>query len=149
MNTLTILEIGAAVDAAFETTLAQSSAQRVLPQQIGDNATLRTDVYAGPKGTGFVVVATVDLKWRKLVISKQHGLETWRDRPAPEMSQLITECQRARAARYEAEASVYDLADAETKVASTDSAVQAEGAAQKVAVLAKRLEIKAAIPKPQ
>ena len=43
--------------------------------------------------------------------------------------------------------SVYDLADAETKLASPDSAVQAAGAAQKAAALAKRLAIKAQFPK--
>lgn len=149
MMILTLREINAAVDAAYKTTLSQPSPQRVSSRQIGDNATLRTDVYLGPKGSGFVVVATVDIRWRRLVISKQHGPETWREHPAPEMTQLVAECQRARAARYEAEASVYDLADAETKIASLDPAVQAEGAAQKVAVMAKRLEIKAAIPKPQ
>jgi len=62
--------------------------------------------------------------------------------------QVLIECQQARAKRYEAEASVYDLADAETKLASTDAGVQADGAAQKSAVLSKRLQIKRDIPKP-
>jgi len=149
MSTLTLSQISAAVDAAFQTTLALAQPQRVAPQTIGDNATLRTDLYTGPKGTGFVVAAVVDLKWRKLVIAKQHGPETGREQPTPSLTSLLKECQKARAARYEAEASVYDLADAETKLASTDPAVQAEGAAQKAAVLAKRLAIKTALPKPQ
>jgi len=63
--------------------------------------------------------------------------------------QALDQCRAARAARYDAEASTFDLADAETKMASPDPAVQAEGAAQKAAVLAKRLQIKAEIPKPQ
>ena len=53
---------------------------------------------------------------------------------------------RKRSARYEAEASVYDLADAETKLASPDPAMQAEGAAQKAAVLAQRIQIKLDLP---
>ena len=64
-------------------------------------------------------------------------------------TKALLECRAKRAARYEAEASVYDLADAETKLASSDPAEQAEGAAQKAAVLAKRLQIKAEIPKPE
>ena len=70
-------------------------------------------------------------------------------RAAIAKQQAIDECRAARAARYDAEASVFDLADAETKMASPDPAEQAAGVAQKAAVLAKRLQIKAAIPKPQ
>ncbi|MEI7957898.1 MAG: hypothetical protein WCI40_02220 [Verrucomicrobiota bacterium] len=148
MNTLTLSQINAAVDAAFQTALALAQPQRIAPQAIGDNATLRTDVYTGPKGSGFVVVAVVDLKWRKLTVAKQHGPEAGREQPVPTIASLSQECQKARAARYDAEASVYDLADAETKLASSDPAVQAEGAAQKADALAKRLTIKAEIPKP-
>ena len=54
----------------------------------------------------------------------------------------------ARATRYEAEASIYEFVDAETKLASPDPAVQAEGAAQRARVLARRLQIKAELPKP-
>ena len=149
MNTLTLSQIVAAVDAAFQTALALPQPQRIAPQSVGDNATLRTDVYTGPKGSGLVVVATVTLPWRKLLIAKQHGPETERERPLPTLASLLMECQAARAKRYAAEASVYDLVDAETKTASTDPTVQAEGSAQKTAVLVKRLEIKAEIPKPQ
>jgi len=63
-------------------------------------------------------------------------------------TELTEKIIAARAARYEAEASVYDLADAETKLSSPDPAVQAAGAAQKAAVLAQRLQIKADLPKP-
>ena len=45
--------------------------------------------------------------------------------------------------------SVYDLADAETKLASPDPAIQAAGSAQQAAVLAKRLAIKTQYPKPE
>lgn len=69
-------------------------------------------------------------------------------RPEITKQQALDQCRAARAARYDAEASVYDLADAETKMASPDPAEQAAGVAQKAAVLAKRLAIKAAIPKP-
>jgi len=149
MDTLTLVQINAAVDAAFGAALAQPTPLKIASYSIGTNATLRTDVYTGQQGAGFVVVAMVNLPWRKLVIAKQHGPETWREQPAPTLASLLVECQEQRAIRYEREASVFDLADAETKLASTDSAIQAEGAAQKAAVLAKRLEIKAAIPKPQ
>ena len=63
--------------------------------------------------------------------------------------QAVDQCRASRAARYDAEASVYDLADAETKIASPDPAEQASGVAQKAAVLARRLQIKAEIPKPE
>ena len=149
MNTLTLSQIVTAVDAAFQTTLALPQPQRIAAEAIGDNTLLRTDVYTGRQGTGFVVVAVVDLKWRKLTVAKQHGPETWREQPAPTLASLLQECQKARAARYEAEASIYDLADAETKLASSDPAVQTGGAAQKLDMLAKRLAIKYEIPKPQ
>jgi hypothetical protein len=77
------------VDAAYQTTLAQTPPQKVAAQAIGDNATLRTDVYAGPKGTGVVVAATVDLKWRKLSIAKQHGPEAQREQPAPPLASIL------------------------------------------------------------
>ncbi len=149
MNTLNLTQIIAAVDAAFQATLALPQPQRVAPHAVGDNVTLRTDVYTCKKGAGFVVAAVVALPWRKLVIAKQHGPETRREQPAPTLACLVKECQEARAKRYDAEASVFDLADAETKLASPDPVVQAEGAAQKAAVLAKRLQIKSEIPKPQ
>lgn len=149
MDNLTLSEIIAAVDAAYQTALAQSPAQQVASHDIGSNARLRTDLYAGSQGSGFVVVATVNLHYRALVIAKQHGPETWREHASPTLAGLVAECQQARAQRYEAQASVYDLADAETKLASTDPSVQAEGAAQKASVLATRLTIKGALPKPQ
>ena len=148
MSNLSLSEINAAVDAAYATALAPSSVVCFSIQPIGDNATLRTDLYAGTGGSGFVVTATVDLKFRKLIIARQHGPETWREQALPSLASLVAECQQARAKRYEAEASVYDLADAETKRASTDATVQAEGTTQKNAVLAQRLQIKSEIPKP-
>ena len=147
MAQLTLSQIVAAMDAAFQAAL--SNPQKVAAQPIGDNAILRTDIYTGPKGSGFAVSAVVDLKWRKLVIARQHGPETWREAPAPTLESLVEECQKLRAEAYESQGSVYDLTDAETKLASSDPAVQAEGAEQKAAVLAKRLEIKSGIPKPQ
>lgn len=149
MNTLTLAQINAAVDAAFQTTLALPQPQRIAPKAISDNAILRTDLYTGPRGSGFVVVAVVDLPWRKLTIAKQHGVESGRNLPCPSPVALLRECQAARAKRYAAEASVYELADAESKLASPDPSLQAEGAAQKSAVLARRLAIKAEIPKPE
>ena len=81
MDKLTLAQINDAVIAAFQTTLALPQPQRVAAQPIGTNATLRTDCYSGPKGTGFAVVATVDLGWRTLAIVKQHGPESWRELP--------------------------------------------------------------------
>ncbi|MCX6968481.1 MAG: hypothetical protein NTZ46_12040 [Verrucomicrobia bacterium] len=147
MNTLTLTQVQAAVDSAYQAALAMP--QRVATQSIGANATLRTDLYTGPCGSGFIVVATVDLAWRKLVIARQHGPEAGRDQPAPTRASLLKECQEARAKRYQDGASVFDLADAETKLASFDPAMQAEGAAQKAQVLALRMQIKTAIPKPE
>ena len=141
--------MSAAVDAAFQTTLGLPTPARVAPANIADNATLRTDVYTGPKGSGFVVAAVMDLGWRKLTISRQHGPETPREQPAPPLESLFSECQKARAKRYGTEASVYDLADAETKLSSPDHTVQSEGATQKSTMLARRLQIKAEIPKPE
>ena len=149
MANLNMTQILAAVDAAFQTSLALPQPQRIAAQSIGDNATLRTDVYTGPRGSGFVVAATVDLGWRRLAITKQHGPETHREQPAPTLESLLAECQKARAKRYEAEASVYDLADAETKLASPDPSAQAEGSTQKAAALARRLQIKMEIQKPE
>lgn len=146
---LTLTQVNLALVAAFQTALALLNPAAVISQWIGSNATLRTDVYAGPQGSGFVVVATVDLGWRKLTISKQHGPEVWREQPSPSLASLTAECQKERARRYDSEASIFDLADAETKMSSLDTQIQNAGAAQKVAVLAKRLAIKAAVPKPQ
>jgi len=148
MNPLTLTQISAAVEAAFQTTLALATPAPVAPRSLDDKTTLRTDIYTGPHGSGFIVSAVLDLGWRKLVVSKQHGPETHREAPMPTYASLLKECQEARAKRYDAEASVFDLADAETKLASSDPVIEAAGAVQKSAILAKRLEIKAAIPKP-
>ena len=79
LTSLTLAQILAAVDAAFAAALAQTPPQKVAAHQIGTNASLRTDLYAGPQGSGFLVVATVDLGWRSLVITRQHGPETGRE----------------------------------------------------------------------
>ena len=149
MDNITLTQISAEVDAAYAVALAQTPPQKVVTQQIGANATLRTDLYTGPQGSGFLVVATVDLGWRSLVITRQHGPETGREQPAPTLAALVLECQEERARRYNAEASVYDLADAETKLASPDPAIEAAGAVQKSSILARRLQFKAEVPKPQ
>ena len=117
MSTLTISQISAAVDAAFATAKATwdaHSANASKPalarssQQIADNATLRVDLYAGPRGAGFIVTAVVKLPWRTMTISRQNGAETHREQSTPTLDALAKECQAARAKRYEAEASVYD-----------------------------------------
>jgi len=53
-----------------------------------------------------------------------------------------------RAARYEAEASIYDIIDAEAKMASPSAAVRESGEQEKAALLARRLKIKEELPKP-
>ena len=53
-----------------------------------------------------------------------------------------------RALRYEAEAPVHDFVDAESKMASPDAEVRESGRLQKEALLARRLQIKAELPKP-
>ena len=148
MDSLSLSQINAALDAAFQAALAAPQPQRADVHSIGTNATLRTDIYSGAAGSGFLVTATVELGWRTLSIVRQHGPETWRELPSPTLERLVEECQKQRATRYASEASVYDLADAETKLASPEASVQAEGAAQKAAVLARRLEIKSELPKP-
>jgi hypothetical protein len=55
----------------------------------------------------------------------------------------------ARAKRYDAEAPIVELADAEAKLLSTDPTLRIQGEAQKAAWAAKRLQIKSEIPKPQ
>lgn len=77
MNTLTLSQIDAAVDAAFQTALA--APQRIAPQQIGDGCNLRTDVYVGPRGSGFAVVAQIKIGQRTIARVRQHGPETWRE----------------------------------------------------------------------
>ena len=79
MNTLTLSQIGAVADAAFQTTLALPQ-QRVVPQAIGDNVTLRTDIYVGPFGSGFAVVAQIKIGERIIIRVRQHGPETARER---------------------------------------------------------------------
>ena len=150
MANLTLSQISAAVDAAYQTTLALPQPQRVALQQIADNCTLRTDVYNGPKGSGFIVAATVDLKWRKLMISKQHGPETQWEQPAPALEILLKWCDEKRAAAYESRGcSTKDFVDAVTKESSTDPTEQTAGTAQRLAVLAARLQVKSDFPKPQ
>ena len=149
MSTLTLSQISAAVEAAYQTTLALTTPKTVAAQAIGDNATLKTDVYTGPRGTGFVVSATMDLTWRKLTISRQHGPETWREQSAPTLASLLTECAAKRAAAYESrECSDKDYVDAITKKSSSDATVQADGTAQEAAVLAARLKVKTDFPIP-
>ena len=99
---LKLTEINAAVDAAFNAAVA--APQRVAPQVLGENATLRTDVYTGPRGAGFAVAAMVDLGWRKLEIARQHGPEMHREQPAPTLEALVAECEAKRQERYRAEA---------------------------------------------
>jgi hypothetical protein len=149
MSTLNLSQISAAVDAAYQTTLALAAPVKVAAQAIGDNATLRTDVYTGPKGAGFFVAATVDLKWRKLVIAKQHGPETQREQRAPTLASLLAECAAKRAAAYDSRGcSDKDYVDAITKMSSADPATKTAGAAQETAVLAARLQVKLDFPKP-
>jgi len=90
MNTLNMTPIKAAVAPAFQSALAtftahaadaaQPALQRVAAQQIGEGCTLRTDVYAGPHGSGFAVVAMIKIGSRIITRVRQHSPETWRER---------------------------------------------------------------------
>lgn len=76
---LTHPQIQAAIDTAFASTPVPPV--RVYVVNIGDNCTLQTDVYSGLKGSGFQIVATIDRGYDKLQIVRQHGPETWREKP--------------------------------------------------------------------
>ena len=155
MNTLNLTQINAAVDAAFASALAtwnahasdatQPALQHSTAQTIGDGVTLRTDVYTGPKGAGFAVVAGIDIHWRTVQIVKQHGPETHRDAPAPTVAALVTECRKLREAAYPPQA---DFLDAKVKQSSTNEVIAAAGLAQEHTYLAACLAVKAKYPKP-
>lgn len=148
MASFTLQQVTAAVDAAFQTAAQQNPVQSAAPRAIADNATIRTDVYSGPKGLGFAVTAVLDLHYRKLVITRQSGPEPLRERPAPSLASLLAECDARRAAAYDARGcSTRDYVDAVTKQASSDPAMKAEGEAQLAAVLAARLQVKTDFPK--
>lgn len=142
MNKLTLEQIRAAVDAAFQTALPAPARSCYA---IGTNAILRTDTYCGPKGKGFAVVAVVDLGWRKLVIARQHGPETWREQLAPTLDALVQECRELREKAYPPQA---DYLDAQVKQSSIDEAIAALGLAQEHAYKAACLAVKAKYPKP-
>ncbi len=155
MSTLTITQINAAVDAAFATALttwnahaadaAQPALQRSPAQTIGDGVTLRTDVYTGPRGAGFAVVAGIAIHWRTVQVVKQHGPETHRDAPAPTVAELVAECRKRREAAYPPQA---DYMDAKAKQSSPDEGIAAAGLAQEHTYLAACLSVKAKFPKP-
>ena len=146
MNKLTLSQISAAVDAAFAATLALPAPVKVPVANLGDNATLRTDVYTGKRGSGFAVTAVMDLGWRKLVICKQHGPEVFREQPAPTLASLKAECLDMRAKSYPP---MQDYLDAIVKQSDTDPAIVAIGAAQEATYKADCLAVKAKYPKPE
>lgn len=147
---LTLSQVSEAVHNAFQATLALPKPQTAPAIAIGENATLRTDVYTGPEGSGFAVTALLDLGWRKLAIVMQQGPETHRDHPAPPIDDLLKECTAKRAEAYEVrKCSDKDYVDAITKQFSTDTIIKAAGNAQLAAVLTARLQIKIDFPKPQ
>ena len=76
---LSISEILAAMAGAYEAALADPAPVRNI--QIGEGVTLRTDVYRGPRGDGFQVVATVDRGYDTLTICRQRGPEIEREKP--------------------------------------------------------------------
>ena len=80
MTTLQI--ISAAVDAEFAAQLISAQHKDSAPISGVANATLRADTYNSPNGTGFAVVATIPAGSTSVSIVKQHGPETFRERPA-------------------------------------------------------------------
>ena len=94
MNILTASQVCAAVDAAVASTLALEKPVRVATAPLSDNCTIRTDVYVGPKGSGFIVTATLDLGYCTIMTCKQHGPETWRERPFPNSATLLGMLQK-------------------------------------------------------
>ena len=147
MATLVLSQIVAAVDAAYATAAALAVPTRVAAASIGDNASIQTDVYQGPQGSGFQVVAKITLGIRTIAVCKQSGPETWRNTSALTVAGINAAQKVLRAAAYVSRGcSDLDYVDAVTKQSSTDPAVKAAGDAQLVAVLAARLQVKADYP---
>lgn len=146
MNNFTISKASAAVDLVYLKALGQTTPVQATPQTaIADNCTIGVDIYSGPNGSGFVVTAIVDLKFRKVFISKQSAPARL-DVPAPALSELLDECRAAREVAYPLAA---DYLDAKVKQSSSDSAIVAIGIAQEAAYLAACLAVKDQFPKPQ
>ena len=90
MNIITLSTIDAAVNAAFESAQAKFDPTpagaasikrlRVASKEIGAGCALCTDVYNGPRGTGFQVGAAVTIGSKRFVCVRNHGPETWRER---------------------------------------------------------------------
>ena len=80
MNILTPAQISTIVDEEFASTVALPKAIRVAPRPLGENSAIRTDVYVGPKGSGFVVVGTMKIGTMTFARSRQQGPETTRER---------------------------------------------------------------------
>jgi len=85
---MNITQINAAVDAAFIATSALETPIMVASAPLDTNCTIRTDVYEGPQGKGFVVTAILDLTFCKVVHSRQSGPETFRERAFPTLEVL-------------------------------------------------------------
>ena len=147
MSILTLSEINQAVEAAYATAATAATVLHSGPTAIGDNATLQTDVYDGPQGSGWAVTAFITLGMRKIAICKQVGPETWRNTSAFTVAGINAAQKALRAAAYMSRGcSDLDYVDAVTKQSSGDATIKAAGDAQLAAVLAARLKIKTDYP---
>ena len=135
------------MDSAFSAAL--TNPQCVAPHSLADTdsvtqCTLRTDVYNGPHGSGFAVVATLILGDQSVTIVRQHGPETHREKPAPTLAALL---EKTLSLREKAYPPITDLADAMAKLQSLDPAIAGAGQAQLTAYSAACLSVKARYPK--
>lgn len=65
--------------AAFQSAL-ENPTQASVPSSPGAGLTLRTDIYNGPHGAGFAIIAALKIGDQTLCRVRQHGPETWRER---------------------------------------------------------------------
>ena len=102
---MTLEQLTQAVDAAFGVAAESENLRHsiTIPEE---GVRICVNTYTSPNGSGFEVVGTLNMGWHTVRIVRQQGPEAYRERPAPSPESLLKECQKARAARYEAEASV-------------------------------------------
>jgi hypothetical protein len=76
--------INQAVDAAYDAALSNDG-QRIMPQTIAPNVTLRTDTYVAPSGSGFRVVCTINIPEVNFTVSRvrNHGPDTTSEKTWP------------------------------------------------------------------
>lgn len=147
MSTISLSEINQAVEAAYATAADSSAVVHSGPTAIGDHATIQTDIYNGPHGSGWAVTAMITLGVRIVAICKQQGPETWRNTSVLTVGGINAAQKALRAKAYVSRGcSDLDYVDAVTKQSSDDATLKAVGDAQLAVVLAARLKIKTDYP---